>query len=223
LKASGVAHDVDIEAFLRGQGFVSAEALETARAALEARGLTRPGKRRIAEAKLPSARAALSGMLLLACANPECVRLARAGGGGRKPVSVEAPACAVCGGSNVRRATRALAHCLTSRGVRRLLIVGGKGVQHAEIEDPLAGAGLQVRFVDGRSGSHSRRDAAPDLEWAQVLVVWGATQLPHKVSKLYTDDLPAHLRGRTVRLARRGVEAVCREVMSHFGCAAGAS
>ncbi len=218
-----MAHDVDIGAFLRAQGFASGEALEWARAALEARGLTRAGKRRIAAAKLESARAALSQTLLRVCANPECARLGRAGGGRRKPVTVDPAACEVCGGSNVRRATRALAHCLTSRGVRRLLIVGGKGAQHAEIEDPLTGAGLEVRFVDGSSGSHSRRDAAPDLEWAQVLVVWGATQLPHKVSKLYTDDVPPHLRGRTVRLARRGVEAVCREVMGHFGCGAEAS
>jgi hypothetical protein len=213
-----VAHDVDIEGFLRARGFTSPEALEEARAALERRGLTRAGKRRISGAKLESARAALFESLLRTCTNPECVRLASARAGARRAVTVEAGACEVCGGSNVRRATKALAHCLGLRAVRRLLVVGGKGAQHAEIEDALAESGLEVRFVDGSSGSHSRRDAAPDLEWAQVLVVWGATQLPHKVSKLYTTDVPAHLRGRTVRLARRGVEAVCREVIGHFGC-----
>jgi hypothetical protein len=218
-----VARDVDIEAFLRAEGFASAEALDAARVALEAGGLTRAGKRRIAEAKLESAREALARALQRLCANPECARLARAGGARRTRVRVEPAACEVCGGSNVRRATRALALCLTSRGVRRVLIVGGKGAQHTEIEDPLLAAGLEVRFVDGTRGSPSRRDAAPDLQWAQVLVVWGATQLPHKVSRLYTDDLPAHLRGRTVRLARRGIEAVCREVMAHFDCAPRAS
>jgi hypothetical protein len=138
-------------------------------------------------------------------------------------VRVDGAACEICGGSNVRRATRALAECLTSRGVRRLLIVGGKGAQHAEIEDPLRAAGLEVRFVDGSRGSPSHRDAAPDLQWAQILVVWGATQLSHKISRLYTDDVPAHLRGRTVRLARRGIEAVCREIMTHVDCAPSAA
>ena len=218
-----MARDVDIDAFLRAEGFASAEALAAARAALEAGGLTHAGKRRIAEAKLDSARGALSRALQRLCASPQCGRVARAGGGGRTPVRVDPAACEVCGGSNVRRATRALALCLSSRGVRRVLIVGGKGAQHTEIEDPLRAAGLEVRFVDGTSGSPSRRDAAPDLLWAEVLVVWGATQLPHKVSRLYTDDLPAHLRGRTVRLARRGIEAVCREVMTHFDCAPDAS
>jgi hypothetical protein len=214
-----VARDLDIEAYLRSLGFASGPALAEARAALERGGLTRSGKRRIAETKLASARAILQAALLPSCGHPECVRLAAAADAGRRPVTVEASGCEICGGSNVRRATRSLASCLAARGVRRLLIVGGKGAQHAEIEDALAAAGLEARFVDGSRGSHSRRDAVPDLDWAQVLVVWGGTQLPHKVSKLYTDGLPAHLRGRTVKLARRGVEAVCREVMTHFSCA----
>jgi hypothetical protein len=213
-----VTRDVEIDTFLRAEGFAPDEARDAARRALEAAGLTRGGKRRMAEAKLPAARAALAAGLSRVCDHPECARLA-AGQGDRRPAVRVAPAsCEICGGSNVRRATRALARCLAGRGVRRLLVVGGKGPQHAEIEGPLAEAGLEVRFVDGRAGSFSRRDAGPDLDWAELLVVWGATPLPHKVSKLYTDDVPSHLRGRTVKLARRGVEAVCREVMDHFGC-----
>jgi hypothetical protein len=209
--------DFEIERFLSAEGFETEDLRRCARGALEAAGLTRPGKRRIAEEKLGAARAALAASLLRVCGDAECARLARRGPGAeRQAVRVPAPVCEVCGGSNNRRAVRALAERLRRSGLRRLLVVGGKQAQHAELREALAAAGLELRCVDGTSGTFSRRDAAPQLEWAQLLVVWGGTQLPHKVSRLYTDDPPRHLRGRTVKLAKRGVEAVCREILQHF-------
>ena len=210
-----MSHDVDIEGFLRQEGFHAPAAQERARGVLEAQGLTRAGKRRISAAKLAPARRALSDALVGVCGNPECERLSRpAAGDGREPVRVAPTACAVCAGSNNRRAVVALAGCLRAQGVDRVLVVGGTPAQHADMEGLLRERGIQLRCVDGARGSHSKSDAAPDLEWAQLLLVWGATPLPHKVSRLYTTDPPSHL--RTVKLAKRGVEALCREAIRSF-------
>ena len=215
-----MAQDIGITELLRSEGFDSPQALGRARSVLEQAGLTRPGKERISREKLAGARRLLAAALLRVCDNDECVRLARAGAPAREagtaaparePVTVPPAACEVCAGSNNRRAARALARRLNAAGLGRILVVGGTPVQHSELQQLLAGDGVQVRCVDGAVGSHSKRDAAPNLRWAQLLVVWGATTLPHKVSKLYTDDPPPHV--RRVPLAKRGVEALCREVL----------
>lgn len=208
-----MAGDVEIGAWLGSLGFDSAGSRGSARNVLEESGLTRPGKLRMSEGKLFQARDALEAALFRVCENGECRDLARRLGAGRELVLVSATSCKICGGSNNRRAVRTMGRSLRAHGVERLLIVGGTPAQHAEMREILSSGDLAVRFVDGEAGSHSRRDAGPHLEWAQMLVVWGATPLPHKVSRLYTDDPPAHLRGRTVKLAKRGVEALCREVM----------
>src|SRR5438093_9820704 len=58
---------VEIEAFLRAEGFTTPAAMRQARATLEARGLTRPGKRGMAADKQPAARDALAAGILRHC------------------------------------------------------------------------------------------------------------------------------------------------------------
>jgi hypothetical protein len=210
-----VSDDLDILDLLRSHGLATAEAQREGRRALEAAGLTRPGKRRIARAKLDDARRAIAERLLRVCGDPECLRLSNGRDPGRAAVTAAPNACEVCAGSNNRRAAAALVRCLGMNGVRRVVVVGGSPATRAELGRLLGGADLEVRLVDP-DGSHARKDAEPHLQWAQLLVVWGATQLPHKVSKLYTDRPPPHL--RVVSLAKRSVEALCREAARSFGC-----
>jgi hypothetical protein len=218
--------DVVIDEFISGEGFDSVEALRRARMLLEANGLTRPGKQRMADEKLSAARELLTSALLRLCDNAECARLTTAlTGRAREVVTVSASGCEICGGSNNRRAATALAQCLFSNQIERVLVVGGMRVQHAELEalvqevtsrltTPTPRKTPEFRFVDGVRGSHSKRQAAPNLEWAQLLVIWGATPLPHKVSELYTVDPPSHV--RVVKMARRSLDALCREVIRSF-------
>jgi hypothetical protein len=86
---------------------------------------------------------------------------------------------------------------------------------HGELGQLFAGQGLQFTYVDGASGTYTAKDAANHLRWAQVVVVWGSTPLPHKVSKLYTDDPPANV--RVIQVSRRGIEAVCQELRKSYG------
>ncbi len=93
--------------------------------------------------------------------------------------------------------------------LRRMLIVGGTPAQHRDIEKGASGS-LSFRFIDGKSGNANKRGAIADLNWAQLMVIWASTPLPHSVSTPYTDERPTDLPMITV--ARRSTEALCTEV-----------
>ncbi len=207
-----MADAVPIERLLRDAGYDTPEAQRAARGVLEAQRLTRPGKQAMAVDKIPSALAALDGAFALSCGDPDCA--GRAADAGLIAVTVSASACPVCNGSNNQRAATALGERLSVTGLLRLLIVGGTPEQHRQLERLLGPHGIALRCVDAATGSHARRDAGPNLAWAQVVVIWGATPLPHKVSQLYA-VAPAGV--RVVKFARRGIEALCREVLRSLG------
>ena len=104
-----------------------------------------------------------------------------------------------------------MARRLYASGNTRLLVVGGTPAQHAELRALVTPEGVELRCVDGKAGSHSLKDALPNLRWASVIVIWGSTPLPHTVSEVYTRNVPPGI--RVVKLARRGAEALCLEVL----------
>jgi hypothetical protein len=65
-----------IPTLLNDLGLCSPEAQAQGRAFLEAHGLTRPGKKNLALAKVERARAVLAGELRRVCGNADCDRLA---------------------------------------------------------------------------------------------------------------------------------------------------
>ncbi len=115
--------DLAIDDLLRNEGFGSTHARAAAREVLEAAGLTRPGKQRIAAEKLNRARDALNAAIVAHCSKPEC--MAAVAHDARRSVEVEPAHCSICTGSNNRRALRRMAHACAAAGVHRLLIVGG--------------------------------------------------------------------------------------------------
>jgi hypothetical protein len=83
-----------------------------------------------------------------------------------------------------------------------------------ELEGKL-GAEMELRLIDGterRTGDKARGD----LEWADLVLVWGGSELHHKVSTLYTSVPPA-LRRKVVHVARRGVAALLAGAVEHLG------
>lgn len=203
---------VEIEGFLRDEGFSALDAATRARSLLEQHGLTRPGKRAMAADKIERARMILSAEVVKVCESLECRRLAAINGSaGLPPLTVDPAACVVCGGSNNRRGAIALAHRMHQLKLDRLLVVGGTPTLHTQIDQLLTPRGIRTRFVDGATGSHSLKDALPNMQWAQIVVIWGASPLPHKVSNLYTTAPPEHV--KVVKFARRGIEAMCSEVL----------
>ncbi|HEX3218708.1 MAG TPA: hypothetical protein VHU77_01560 [Candidatus Limnocylindria bacterium] len=203
--------DTAITDFLRGEGFVRPESVAAARTALEAAGLTRPGKRRMADEKLDRARDTIGHAMVRHCADAACVDAVVHDG--RLPVESDKAHCSICSGSNNTRALRRMASSCAAAGVRRVLVVGGRPPMWQEMEGTLAPS-LQLRFVDGTSKLPNLSEAQRDCAWADLLVIWAPTPLPHKVSGLYRPDVC--FVSRRVTVHRRGIEALATEVCDHL-------
>jgi hypothetical protein len=203
--------DTAIAELLRGEGFVAPRSQAAARGVLESAGLTRPGKERMADEKLDRARDALSRRVVRHCSDKACVEAVAEDG--RQPLETDKAHCSICSGSNNTRALRRMAASCATAGVRRVLIVGGRPPVWSEMERTLQ-SGLDLRFVDGTSNLPGGADAARDCAWADLLVVWAPTPLPHKVSGLYKPEVCVV--PRRVVVHRRGIEALAMEVVDHL-------
>ncbi|MDH4334383.1 MAG: hypothetical protein OEW24_03835 [Chloroflexota bacterium] len=208
--AAPPASDLVIAHLLRDEGFRAPESQDAARAVLEAAGLTRPKKQRIAAEKLERARDAIGLAIARSCGSPECE--AALADDGRTVVRVEKPACVVCSGSNNRRGVRRMVQACRAAGVDRVLVVGGRPPLWAELEREAPT--LTFRFVDGTSNLPNQNDAFQHCAWADLLVIWAPSPLPHKVSGLYRPEMCAVAHRVTVH--RRGVEALALTVVQHF-------
>ena len=203
--------DHDIDRWLAEEGYSLPEARAKARAALEAAQLTRPGKRRISDEKAPRMTAVLSERFFRHCGSPECESFARASG--RLPVLSPKSSCQRCVGSDNRRAEVSLLEACQAKSVRKIVIVGGSPAVREELGSQL-GSALELRMVDGTERRTSDR-AKSDLEWADLVLVWGASELHHKVSTLYTQVAPP-LRKKVVHVAKRGVAALLAAAVEHL-------
>src|SRR6185436_7317805 len=132
-RPGGVSQDRAIGTWLASLGFGLQDGQARARAALEAAGLTRPGKLRMSDEKLPRALELLKARFILHCGSKECAAWAAASG--REPVhSSRKDACERCGGSdNLRAETEFLEACRRRAG-RRLVVVGGSPAVREELQ-----------------------------------------------------------------------------------------
>ncbi|MBF6600200.1 MAG: hypothetical protein IVW36_06795 [Dehalococcoidia bacterium] len=199
---------VNIDEFLRQEGFDTDEAVHEGRIVLERERLTRSGKQAFVASKLPRARAALRSTLVRTCAG--CRRVA-GDPPGRRPVAVSPGRCELCGGSNNRRAVERCVVVMRGRGIGRVVIVGGTPPQQRDVRDLFADTTVELRFVDGTRASHSQKDAEHNKRWADLVVIWGPTPVRHAVSELYTEQRYEGL--KVVQVPRRGIEALCDEVV----------
>ena len=203
-----MASDTDIDAWLTAEGILDGASRIEARVVLAAAGFTRAGKQRIADHKLDRARDALWAGVAPVCADAACQAAAP---WSRLPtVLTKRERCSVCGGSNTARAFKAMKDACAKAKLERILLVGGSSAAHVQLREALAGSAIELRIIDGLNASPTKRTAAPDLAWAQLMVVWASTQLPHRVSQAFTEGRPRAL--PLITVARRGVESFCLEV-----------
>jgi hypothetical protein len=202
-----VSADVAIDEWLRLKGFVASHPI--ARAALEEAGLTRPGKQRLSSEKLDRAQAVLDERFFLHCLSPECVTAAKASG--KQPVPCDPrSACQSCGGSDNQRS---VADFVEAFGRRRLVIVGGSPSVWEELQR-LLGSKLELRLIDGtqrRTADHAKAD----LEWADLVLLWGATELHHKVSMQYTNAV-GPMKRKLLHVPKRGISALLAAALEHL-------
>jgi hypothetical protein len=177
--------------------------------------LTNPRKAAIAVEKRPRVAAALEAALVRLC--PRCMGGPR--GDAREAVPVEdATDCESCGGSRNRLALQRAAEACRRHGVRRVAVVGGAPGIHKVLSD-LWPKGMELRIVSG-TARHTLPQARTNIAWADVVVVWAATELDHKVSTLYTKARS----GKVIVAPRRGIEALAGAIVEHLAreAAAGA-
>lgn len=172
---------------------------------LNAAGLTNPRKQGFDDAKLDRIRAVLATAFTRVC--DACWDLAPTA---PPPILVgDADSCAVCKGSNNRRAALHMAYLMQHAAIRNLLVVGGTPAHHNELRRLLEGSCVELRCVDGAARSPSQKEAWSLLRWADVTVIWASTPLPHKVSGLFTSE---SIGRPPLTVARRGIEALCTAV-----------
>jgi hypothetical protein len=204
---------IEIAEFLADEGFSNPEAAARARAVLEREGRTRPGKQRIAVAKVNNAIGLLRDTLARVCQT--CNGLHPEVTSGREPVIVRPEDCEACAGSNSRRAARAAISGLRQAQIRDVLIVGGWPAHVVELREALGDPAIELRTIHGRKGKRSVAQVERDLSWADVLVVWSETPLDHALSELYTRRAREG-RFRTPAITvKGGVEALCNELTLH--------
>jgi len=140
---------------------------------------------------------------------PACMDAAPSPGARATPTDGTVP-CDRCGDSVNKREALTLIEAFAERGLRRLLVVGG-GPGTAEELRTLLGETIELRIVDGESHRNATQ-AAAELAWADIVVIWASTILPHKISKLFTDRR-ADYRDKLVTVTRRGAAALCMTVV----------
>lgn len=201
-----VPTDLDIHELLSELGFAAEEAHAKARDALHAAKLTNPRKTRIDEAKRPQVEALLSERFLVTCGNDACD--ARAGV--REVLSADSPDhCAVCAGSANKRTLDTARELARKAGIAHIVVVGGAPRVHEELRR-LTPPEWDVRIVVG-TVRRTLDQAKSDMLWADLILVWGSTELDHKVSELYT----VHRDPRCVVINRRGLSSLFDAVSEH--------
>jgi hypothetical protein len=197
--------DLSIDDLLVDLGYRTDAARQLARAALVDAGLTSGRKSRIAAGKLPAVNAALASRFAIVCARTACRSVLP--GTDKSLIDAARPTdCSVCGGSANESAIDRAVAALHGRGMRKVVVVGGSPTTHEELRS-LVRNRLELRLVSG-TDRRTRSGAKADLAWADLVVIWGATQLDHKVSKLYTDGRHESV----VTCGRRGIEALAETV-----------
>ena len=198
--------DVLITDLLTDLGYRSQHARDLAMTALVDTKLTSGRKLRIAMAKLDAVKDALEKRFVVVCTGATC--RAEAKHDLRARVDASRPTdCSICHGSANETAIDSAIRALANHQLRRLVVVGGSPATHEELR-ALSDKRLDLRLITG-TDRRTGNDAKADLAWADVIVIWGSTQLDHKTSKLYTTAGSA----KVVTCSKRGVAALAETLI----------
>jgi hypothetical protein len=89
------------------------------------------------------------------------------------------------------------------------VIVGGSPAVHDEIRRE-APRDWELRLVEG-TVRRTLDAARADLRWADLVLVWGSSELDQKVSTLYTRESNP----KVVAIAKRGIAALLEAATKH--------
>lgn len=204
-----MSRDFDIRQFLAAEGYGHPDAEQAALETLYAARLTRQGKSRIAEPKLDAARGALERALVVTCSATACQDEARATPERRRVPAADRRQCEMCAGSDNQHAVDAFVKRALERRFTRLVVIGGSPSTREQLAALLRGR-IELKAVDGTL-RRTQGQAREDLAWAHLVLIWGATELAHRVSLLYTrapgQETPV------ITCPRRGIVALAQAAL----------
>jgi hypothetical protein len=195
--------DVDKGALFRELGFGG----DTApyERALQEDGLSKPEKSRIAAVKRERVQQILESRFVRVCSRGDCQQRGRGIQLPRQAVLASSPEfCEFCGGSGDRLAIDQMVEACAKAGITKLCIVGGSPGTRDRLRRLVDGR-LTLDLVEG-TGSRTLKQAEADTARADLVVVWGSTELDHKVSTLYRGP-------KVVAASRRGLQELARAVV----------
>jgi hypothetical protein len=199
---------IPIDQLLRSLGYSTPAAAAQARTALEEAGLTTARKKNIDPRKMERVEAKLTSSFARYCGSRDCAAMVEIDD--RELVFVARVDCEACGRRAAHRQARKLADVFRVLGFERLLVVGGGPKQHEQLRNLISGL-LRVDIIDGEQRPDSSR-ARTLAQNADVIIVWGSTILPHKVSEAVKRPEWGH---KTVEIRRRGVSALLQGAYEH--------
>ncbi|MDE0334634.1 MAG: hypothetical protein OXI64_06715 [Defluviicoccus sp.] len=197
--------DIGLSEFLSSRGFAGANAgpvLER----LCARGLTRPGKTRIATCKTGAVDEALRADFARHCGKSACKPSDR---DTREPVVVAPEHCEFCGGSDNRRAVERMLESMRRTGWTKLLVVGGSPGTRRDL-DRLCEDRIELRFVTEETPPGKKKIGAL-LRWSDITVVWTSTEISHKATAVISGEKVLKVSRRGVAALADGVRRRCRD------------
>ena len=189
--------DRPLIAILVEAGFRTEAEQIAARGALQAAGLTRPGKIAMHESKLDRARDVLADRLVFAC--PSCLAQLQDARKDATVLPVTDDRCDGCGGSAHRVSAQRFLVACRSHGARRIAVVGGTPVTRQSLIPLLPG--IELEPVDGTGNMNAQRGRSI-IERNDLVLVWGKTQLDHKVSNHFTGPED---KWKVIVAAKRGI------------------
>jgi hypothetical protein len=209
----GASPDADISQLLGAMGIEGCQVQSRVREHLQTIGLTRSGKMRIATQKLPAIVYALHSRFAVVCGDESCDALAPKGA---ERLLSQPSSCSICGGSEIRRSSLRLESAVEGLGIDelRLMIVGGSPSVGSEV-DGLNLARVRFRMIFG-AREQDRGKVRRDVRWAHGLLVWGSTELAHKLSVPYVNEARSR-RVPVVTCSRRGLPALLHTATQFLG------
>ncbi|MCH7790865.1 MAG: hypothetical protein IIB55_07680 [Planctomycetes bacterium] len=171
--------------------------------------LTNPRKTRISVNKVSQVESLLAKWFVRVCNRGDCKARAKSFPDARiiTPSSNQSR-CEVCGGSINRTAVDRMVGTCESIGWSKLCVVGGSPNTRNELA-VLVDDRLELRLIIG-TVSRTRTQADADLVWADKIVIWGQTELDHKVSSLYHGP-------HVILIAKKGIAELASAVCESAG------
>ena len=199
-----------ISHLLESIGFSDASLQLAARPIIEAAGYTNSRKINISIDKAKLVEAYIKNNFRLVC-SPACAA-ALGKKRMRTQLQVEIKKCEFCNGSKQNKLLAKMAKDLFDQNLLEILVVGGSPQSASTLNRVLKNCNINIKVIEGTKRTNSKT-AKLLCRTADVVVIWGATQLDHTVSQVFSAATEPN---KKVPVARPGIKALVEAMNIHL-------